>query len=167
MNNVLQNLLNEFYTYAKSGLIAKKRFNINTMEVTLTKYWTVSLIYLGQYERFWNILCRMISKRAFGLKKFFLYICYRYLLNYVPFLCTENLWNSRRGITKVRITHGSPFDGPTKYYLVPKLKAYLRTHSCFCTYRTSKNHCRYFLHGFYPLPNLGCLASVDNMLFAQ
>ena len=24
LNNVLQNLLNEFYTYAKSGLIAKK-----------------------------------------------------------------------------------------------------------------------------------------------
>ena len=37
LNNVLQNLLNEFYTYAKSGLIAKKRFNINTMEVTPTK----------------------------------------------------------------------------------------------------------------------------------
>ena len=37
LKNVLQNLLNEFYTYAKSGLIAKKRFNINTMEVTLTK----------------------------------------------------------------------------------------------------------------------------------
>ena len=132
LNNVLQNLLNEFYTYAKSALIAKKR---------------------GQYERFWRLEI--------------LYICYRYLLNYVPFLCTENLWNSRRGITKVRITHGSPFDGPTKYYLVPKLKAYLRTPSCFCTYPTSKNHCRYFLHGYYPLPNLGCLASVDNMLFAH
>ena len=34
LNNVLQNLLNEFYTYAKSAF------------VTLTKYWTVSLLNL-------------------------------------------------------------------------------------------------------------------------
>ena len=34
LNNVLQNFLNEFYTYAKSAF------------VTLTKYWTVSLLNL-------------------------------------------------------------------------------------------------------------------------
>ena len=108
------------------------------------------LIYLGQYERFWNILCRMISKRACGLEKFFCTFVIGIYWIMCHFCALRICEIAGGGITKVRITHGSPFDGPTKYYLVPKLKAYLRTPSCFCTYRTSKNHCRYFLHGFYP-----------------
>ena len=76
LNNVLQNLLNEFYTYAKSAF------------VTLTKYWTVSLLNLF---RFLKYSLQDDLKKGMWTGEIFLYICYRYLLNYVPFLCTENL----------------------------------------------------------------------------